>query len=86
MPDLLRWPAPIPGQPERLALALPGGEVIAHVATPKAAALFQAGWTARMELCRRDDQNRMRQWKRGWDRANEYERRWIAALAGVAAA
>ncbi|WDA60731.1 hypothetical protein M8445_17335 (plasmid) [Deinococcus aquaticus] len=65
-------PAPLPGQPERVGLAVLGGVIVAHVASAHSAALFEAGWQARTEEQRRNQPGTLRQWRRGWDHANTY--------------
>lgn len=84
MPErLLIRPAAIKGQPGRVALYL-SGDAVAHACTTEAAQHFARGWAARLELRRRLPpvsavaQDR-EQWLRGWDKANDRERRAGAA-------
>ncbi|OWL95423.1 hypothetical protein CBQ26_11695 [Deinococcus indicus] len=78
---LTRVPASLPGQPERVGLAVLGGVIVAHVATPHSADLFEAGWQARLEEQRRNQPGTLRQWRRGWDHANTYLAHLVTAQA-----
>lgn len=75
--------AAIKGQPDRVALCL-GDVAVAHAVSEEVARLVARGWAARLELRRRLPpvsavaQDR-EQWLRGWDKANDRERRAGAA-------
>lgn len=75
--------APISGQRDRVALYF-GAVVVAHACNDDSARLVARGWAARMDLRRRLPPRSVlgedrKAWLRGWDRANEYERRTVAA-------
>lgn len=84
MPDgFTLSPAPLPGQPHRVALLL-GDKPVGHAVDEEVARLFIRGWVARLGLRRRLAPPSMlgrdrKAWLRGWDHANERQRRAVAA-------
>lgn len=68
-------PAPISGQPDRVAVLL-GEKPVGHAVSEEAARLMMRGWAARMDQRRRLAPRSMlgkdrEHWLRGWDRAND---------------
>ena len=84
MPDgFTLSPAPVSGQPHRVALLL-AEKPVGHAVDEAAARLFMRGWAARLGLRRRLAPPSMlgkdrKQWLRGWDSANERQRRVVLA-------